>query len=207
MPARGQRRRRIKLRTRTGMHKPQAHRAVAPAPALFYIDEDIGDRPAEPISNLFPKRPMLMKPSRSLYRRPLRPFAFVAALISVLALTSGCALLDLKKEDPKPKPKPPDDIKPLAMGQTVTFEFPSDGRWHYSPYIAYNGHKISVRAVGKSLALPTATIQYRIGPQMMVISGMEGALVTRPGPIAFRLNPIRALGINGMVRVEISRNP
>lgn len=97
--------------------------------------------------------------------------------------------------------------EPLEIGQTATYRFLADARWNVSPYIAYNGHRLRIEPAGRGLQIPREVIQFRIGRLEQIMSERDVFTVTRPGAIAFRLDPKRTAGFAGEVEVRITRLP
>lgn len=141
-------------------------------------------------------------------RSPIRQASRAGAALAVFAalvLVGGCGRW---KEPEKPDPAEVKwEGKPLELGQSEYFEFPADGEWHKSNVLAYRDHKLGIRAAGESQALDATAIQFRIGGREQIVSPQEFFVVTKPGRIDFRLDPARTARFQGMVKVEMTRNP
>jgi hypothetical protein len=113
---------------------------------------------------------------------------------------------DTGKEEPEP-PKPNFEGRHLEPGDADTFTFLANGEWHPSPFIAFKNDRLRVSAVGISRALEDNVIEFRVGRLSQIVTTKQDFTITLPGPIMFRLDPIKTAGYSGDVQVEVRSLP
>ena len=132
---------------------------------------------------------------------PLRR-AWLLAALPALILPAAC-----NREPEEPPLEVEWEGKPLEPSAPEIFEYPGDGKWHPSPFLAYAGHKIAIRPSGESQVLEKQLMQFRLGGNTPILSDREVFVVTKPGRIDFRFAKERAGGYSGPVKVELTREP
>jgi len=121
-----------------------------------------------------------------------------------LLLSSGCPRTARSETDSLVPPPPPPQT--IAPGQTVLSEFPSDGKWHSSGYLARPGDLLKFRPLDESANLEPAALQMHIGRSVtQQVAPPNAQAVTLLGEIKFRVDKDRASTYRpASVQVEIS---
>ncbi len=122
-------------------------------------------------------------------------------LLTLTAILTACP----KNQTPMPEPPPPTII---PAGQTVVVDFPPDGLWHPSGFIAQGGDILTFTPKGEAANAEKAAILLHIGRSMtqVITPGMRQK-VTRRGDIVFRADPIRLGPITGKtLQIEITNH-
>jgi hypothetical protein len=100
-------------------------------------------------------------------------------------------------------PQPPP--QGLATGQSFVFEFPADGDWHASDYVAVNGSLLAFEPLGPAAGLSPQALRIRIGQVPQMLRSKEVFKITMPGPIEFKVIPRYANGFKANATVEVKR--
>jgi hypothetical protein len=88
---------------------------------------------------------------------------------------------------------PPPPRKAIAPGQSVLSEFPADGEWHSSGYLARPGDRLKFRPLGEAAHLEPASLQLHIGRSVtQQVASPSSQAVTLLGEIKFRVDKTRA---------------
>jgi hypothetical protein len=128
----------------------------------------------------------------------------LAFIFFLLLLTAGC------RTNPEPVAEaivpPPPPPQTLAPGQTVLSEFPSDGEWHSSGYLARPGDLLKFRPLAEATHLEPASLQMHIGRSVtQQVVSPSAQLVTLLGEIKFRVDKERAADFHpASIQIEIS---
>ncbi len=122
-------------------------------------------------------------------------------LLILTAILTACP----NNTTPMPEPPPPATI---PAGQTVIVDFPPDGHWHPSGFLAQAGDILVFNPKGEAAHAETAAILLHIGRTMTqtITPGMRQK-VTRRGEIVFRADPVRLGPISSKtLQIEISNH-
>jgi hypothetical protein len=95
--------------------------------------------------------------------------------------------------------------QPLAVNESVVYEFEADGLWHPAPIAIYSGQRIKIIPAGTSAALGKGVIEFRIERRRQNVTDRSEFVVTQPGRLSFRLDPKKAPGFIGKVQASVTR--
>ena len=122
--------------------------------------------------------------------------------IAIAAVLSGCPY-DEEKSNQDETPKDPPRY--LESGEKVTFQFPADGFYHKSPYLALKGQTLLIKADELSSGMvPGDAIRMKIERSEFVIGNERRMRISQPGPMKFRIesNSMRDWIENLTVEIE-----
>ena len=104
--------------------------------------------------------------------------------------------------DETPESDPP---QPIEAGEMFLFQYPADGQWHPSPYVAVHGAQLIIRPTGSARGLSDKALRCRIGRISQLIRGEQPFKITEPGRMHFKVEPRFAANFQGFVSVQIER--
>lgn len=123
------------------------------------------------------------------------------AVILLSGLLCGCP----RDEEPDPALEDPIPPRALEVGESVQFEFPSDGYWHKSPFMAFNGQTLRFAPAGDARGLSAQAIRLQIDQTPYMMREGTEFRITMPGRIGFRVDTTAMPETTGPVQVEIKR--